>query len=123
MDPRQQKLVVVSYNLFFSSRRRHTSCALVTGVQTCALPISRKIGPGLRFGETLAEPQIAAQDRIEKALLQCSRAETTQDRPDHRQGDQADLWRVGDSTFDIEDVLLNRSPAGAAERQIGRAPV
>src|SRR3546814_4382833 len=26
--------------LFFSSRRRHTRCALVTGVQTCALPIS-----------------------------------------------------------------------------------
>src|SRR3546814_18124294 len=24
----------------FSSRRRHTRCALVTGVQTCALPIS-----------------------------------------------------------------------------------
>src|SRR3546814_16573135 len=29
---------------FFSSRRRHTRCALVTGVQTCALPISE--GPG-----------------------------------------------------------------------------
>src|SRR3546814_6098831 len=26
--------------LFFASRRRHTRCALVTGVQTCALPIS-----------------------------------------------------------------------------------
>src|SRR3546814_14503481 len=26
---------------FFSSRRRHTRCALVTGVQTCALPIFR----------------------------------------------------------------------------------
>src|SRR3546814_7289684 len=25
---------------FFSSRRRHTRCALLTGVQTCALPIS-----------------------------------------------------------------------------------
>src|SRR3546814_7606876 len=25
---------------FFSRRRRHTRCALVTGVQTCALPIS-----------------------------------------------------------------------------------
>src|SRR3546814_10765244 len=25
--------------VFFSSRRRHTRCALVTGVQTCALPI------------------------------------------------------------------------------------
>src|SRR3546814_2669785 len=31
---------------FFSSRRRHTRCALVTGVQTCALPIS--------FGRVLA---------------------------------------------------------------------
>src|SRR3546814_11403929 len=28
---------------FFSSRRRHTRCALVTGVQTCALPISGRI--------------------------------------------------------------------------------
>src|SRR3546814_2544274 len=28
------------YFFFFSSRRRHTRCALVTGVQTCALPIS-----------------------------------------------------------------------------------
>src|SRR3546814_14607067 len=27
---------------FFSSRRRHTRCALVTGVQTCALPILRR---------------------------------------------------------------------------------
>src|SRR3546814_15633840 len=30
---------VVVLLLFFSSRRLHTSCALVTGVQTCALPI------------------------------------------------------------------------------------
>src|SRR3546814_8040131 len=30
--------------LFFSSRRRHTRCALVTGVQTCALPISNSTG-------------------------------------------------------------------------------
>src|SRR3546814_2550977 len=30
----------VSGGFFFSSRRRHTRCALVTGVQTCALPIS-----------------------------------------------------------------------------------
>src|SRR3546814_6450406 len=29
-----------SFFFFFSSRRRHTRCALVTGVQTCALPIS-----------------------------------------------------------------------------------
>src|SRR3546814_7405283 len=45
---------------FFSSRRRHTRCALVTGVQTCALPISqgrwfpqfccRKIGTPIAAG-------------------------------------------------------------------------
>src|SRR3546814_14274252 len=34
---------------FFSSRRRHTRCALVTGVQTCALPIS----PPLRTGSPI----------------------------------------------------------------------
>src|SRR3546814_4959430 len=39
---------------FFSSRRRHTSCALVTGVQTCALPILPLLTappqvPSLRF--------------------------------------------------------------------------
>src|SRR3546814_5550427 len=32
-------LVCVVIFFFFSSRRRHTRCALVTGVQTCALPI------------------------------------------------------------------------------------
>src|SRR3546814_1290898 len=31
---------MVAFRFFFSSRRRHTRCALVTGVQTCALPIS-----------------------------------------------------------------------------------
>src|SRR3546814_2367455 len=30
---------------FFSSRRRHTRCALVTGVQTCALPIYHNVDP------------------------------------------------------------------------------
>src|SRR3546814_9819699 len=34
-------MLVVLVLFFFSSRRRHTRCALVTGVQTCALPICR----------------------------------------------------------------------------------
>src|SRR3546814_5754952 len=46
-------MLIVSYLLiicivllfFFSSRRRHTRCALVTGVQTCALPISMRLVP------------------------------------------------------------------------------
>src|SRR6184192_4668974 len=33
-------MVVFFFFFFFSSRRRHTICRLVTGVQTCALPIS-----------------------------------------------------------------------------------
>src|SRR3546814_7580013 len=33
------ELRLVEASFFFSSRRRHTRCALVTGVQTCALPI------------------------------------------------------------------------------------
>src|SRR3546814_3165071 len=40
-------LVYVFVFFFFSSRRRHTRCALVTGVQTCALPICA--GGGRRF--------------------------------------------------------------------------
>src|SRR3546814_3177868 len=36
---------------FFTSRRRHTMCALVTGVQTCALPIFED----LSFEEALHE--------------------------------------------------------------------
>src|SRR3546814_7775514 len=32
-------LILSFFFFFFSSRRRHTICALVTGVQTCALPI------------------------------------------------------------------------------------
>src|SRR3546814_2853047 len=50
--------IVCTYELsvlfFFSSRRRHTRCALVTGVQTCALPISRQDQRGQhRLGQHL----------------------------------------------------------------------
>src|SRR3546814_1077852 len=38
----------LSVFFFFASRRRHTRCALVTGVQTCALPIS-----STHFGEEM----------------------------------------------------------------------
>src|SRR3546814_2044520 len=36
-------LCVVVCFCFFSSRRQHTRCAVVTGVQTCALPICFKV--------------------------------------------------------------------------------
>src|SRR3546814_16518618 len=54
---------------FFSSRRRHTRCALVTGVQTCALPISTP------FRQIEAEIELLLQDggvlaSIERAALE-----------------------------------------------------
>src|SRR3546814_12664802 len=56
--------IYLNLMFFFSSRRRHTRCALVTGVQTCALPLAREVaeraagiavaqgelGEALRFG-------------------------------------------------------------------------
>src|SRR3546814_2484664 len=52
---------------FFSSRRRHTRCALVTGVQTCALPISRgerREDAGDRFLEVRLHSGVDRDDRI-----------------------------------------------------------
>src|SRR3546814_5583372 len=48
--------VCFANKFFFSRRRRHTNCALVTGVQTCALPISG----------------IAVFDDVEEALLEAA---------------------------------------------------
>src|SRR3546814_15274524 len=57
--------------VFFSSRRRHTRCALVTGVQTCALPIFAAVvyvgyivwqGGAWRSAEPFAAGQCMAVD-------------------------------------------------------------
>src|SRR3546814_10507392 len=49
---------------FFSSRRRHTRCALVTGVQTCALPILRNEDESKVFlmGEVYTPRALALHD-------------------------------------------------------------
>src|SRR3546814_13608634 len=54
---------------FFSSRRRHTRCALVTGVQTCALPISflDQISPVDR-DRVAAAMQSSGDDPVEAGL-------------------------------------------------------
>src|SRR3546814_5535879 len=61
---------LIDFNFFFfSSRRRHTRCALVTGVQTCALPILLAVplgairdsgkGPGVWVVENGKAPKVA----------------------------------------------------------------
>src|SRR3546814_2019052 len=49
---------------FFSSRRRHTRCALVTGVQTCALPICLFREPGEGTYLLVAAAGIRNLDRL-----------------------------------------------------------
>src|SRR3546814_1903774 len=52
---------------FFSSRRRHTRCALVTGVQTCDLPISEISRSGQFSANLDAESLGAAVRRSRKS--------------------------------------------------------
>src|SRR3546814_7892655 len=61
-------LMGVSGVLCFSSRRRHTGCALVTGVQTCALPISPRPAGWVRASrEASAHPQVLLDHVLELA--------------------------------------------------------
>src|SRR3546814_2396746 len=57
---------------FFSSRRRHTICALVTGVQTCALPIFRMaaalVADGLRRRSLSTIRALGAYRRLREEL-------------------------------------------------------
>src|SRR3546814_8558521 len=55
---------------FFSSRRRHTRCALVTGVQTCALPIcgNNQTFKPAPAGTELKQPELIEESRI---FLRC----------------------------------------------------
>src|SRR3546814_959433 len=55
---------------FFSSRRRHTRCALVTGVQTCALPISQERGISVSFVQIDAPYFVKAdRTRVKQVLI------------------------------------------------------
>src|SRR3546814_2772181 len=79
------------FYFFFSSRRRHTRCALVTGVQTCALPISQT---------SLEQPVggLVAQV-VEVQVLDLQRAA----RPPERGADRARV--VGEDAVDRKSVV------------------
>src|SRR3546814_5150980 len=57
--------------VFFSSRRRHTRCALVTGVQTCALPISKgsALAPTGYQGRTTIMEFMVMNDELRRAVM------------------------------------------------------
>src|SRR3546814_5519765 len=91
---------------FFSSRRRHTRCALVTGVQTCALPIFFRRRPALARPLWLRRAVGAHAERGDfgmKITLDWLR--------DHLDG-----------TFTVDDVVATLNRIGhEVEGEIGRA--
>src|SRR3546814_1767864 len=98
---------------FFSSRRRHTRCALVTGVQTCALPISVGRHEVVQFAVPLEaaahmgprrDPRgvgIAADDGVENRLML---------RADHR------LVAVADISLTLPQIERARRDQADAQK-------
>src|SRR3546814_5610772 len=64
-------------SFFFSSRRRHTRCALVTGVQTCALPIlpseKRPKNSGSTFGRRGSQRRRASSGVSSRSAMSAPR--------------------------------------------------
>src|SRR3546814_12989890 len=104
---------------FFSSRRRHTRCALVTGVQTCALPISAE------QAAQAADPMPAAWPAEPAAFTQAVRAYVKAQLAAGEAEARATMKRYG---LDA-DAILARSQANPAsqlrteERRVGKACV
>src|SRR3546814_1819121 len=69
-------MIFVFCLFFFSSRRRHTRCALVTGVQTCALPISpRRRGPSPSHRDSGTRPCRGSRSRSPRTACAGGRSE------------------------------------------------
>src|SRR3546814_2314614 len=80
------------FMLFFTSRRRHTICALVTGVQTCALPIFPADAEGAAR-EALDQPVDIGVDDVD--ALRRAFAPRIDGLPVARGGHFADRLNVG----------------------------
>src|SRR3546814_21073535 len=91
---------------FFSSRRRHTRCALVTGVQTCALPIWPESDGAQREVLRAAEGVVASLREMDRAALSM--------RNDAEAGLQDSVAAVNDRLRRIEDLNERLGTASAS---------
>src|SRR3546814_6950804 len=65
-------------SFFFSSRRRQTRCALVTGVQTCSLPIYRDKNPVVALRE-IAEQTVKPKHLEESVVSGLQKVQVDED--------------------------------------------
>src|SRR3546814_12826200 len=100
--------------VFFTSRRRHTRCALVTGVQTCALPIVGGALPGLEPAEEAARLGIDREAVVAGLALQ--------PRPgvEHVQAAEEDLVMGGDRLGSTGGIGRKGDCEGEGGAQQGR---
>src|SRR3546814_8294425 len=92
---------------FFSSRRRHTRCALVTGVQTCALPIST-LGHELRLGEPRGDaPQRRRIDIDDAGGMAVEILQQRGQADGHRVARRDQRRHASAIAFRIVNILLN----------------
>src|SRR3546814_1832472 len=110
---------------FFSSRRRHTRCALVTGVQTCALPIYRlnkSNGARVKEAVDLATGNYAPAGKPSLASVSAARRGGAKALVAHSDKGGAFAWAVMSQTLAYAASLVPEI-ADDIPSEIGRAHV
>src|SRR3546814_1322910 len=102
--------ILLFYTIFFfSSRRRHTRCALVTGVQTCALPIFEPL-----FDHPPRQLEPATRGRVAEADR---RDHDQRDDRQERQVERLKSGAVGRAGLEQHRIELERR---SEERRVGK---
>src|SRR3546814_9447029 len=104
----------VFHLFFFSSRRRHTRCALVTGVQTCALPISGKRAFGfirpVRGPARLAFRPPVRLSGVRRCNIRSRAADDAQRRSEEHTSELQSLMRISYAVFCLKKKKKKNKP-------------
>src|SRR3546814_17722766 len=118
---------------FFSSRRRHTRCALVTGVQTCALPIcgafttasARLSAEAKRIAEEQEALDLRSDALKERLVMQFTameRAVSAFKATQSYMQQQIDMWTNAQNYgLDMDMLTATRARPQPDERRYGKA--
>src|SRR3546814_6815092 len=115
-------ILFVFFVFFFSSRRRHTRCALVTGVQACALPISKDL-PAVQVGdpfqekllleatlEVIASGAVVGMQDMGAAGIICSNSEmSAKGRSEEHTSELQSLMRISYAVFCLKKKNTNKN--------------